>query len=170
MYVKITNGKAKQYTIRQLHRENPRTSFPEKPTSELLAKWSVYPYSPTPEPEYNMGTEVVEHKGYIELGGTYTDTYVVRDKTDAELATDLEASRKHMKCSKMQAMWALGADEWGKVISFRDHVDTTWVERVIIDSPQDWERVSQDTEFLAYVLGYSEEQMDQLFIQAQSLI
>jgi hypothetical protein len=169
MYIKITNGKAKQYTLRQLHKENPKTSFPEKPTSELLAKWSVYPYSPTPEPEYDMGLQVVEHKGYIESGGTYSDTYVIRDKTDAELATDLDKSRSLMQCSKMQAMWFLGADEWGKVISFRDHVDTTWVEKLIIDNPQDWNRVSQDTDLLAYILGYSTEQMDHLFTQAHSL-
>tara|TARA_R110001632_G_scaffold132703_1_gene247187 strand:- start:57 stop:515 length:459 start_codon:yes stop_codon:yes gene_type:complete len=59
MYVKITNDAVDQfpYTVGNLRRDNPNTSFPKRPTDELLASWDVYPVTTENEPEYNEKTD-----------------------------------------------------------------------------------------------------------------
>jgi hypothetical protein len=45
MYVKATNGSLDQYpyTVAQLRRDNPNTSFPKRIPEATLASWNVYP-------------------------------------------------------------------------------------------------------------------------------
>lgn len=45
MYIKITNGAPSKYTIGQLRRDNPQTSFPCIIPDSVLADYSVYPCS-----------------------------------------------------------------------------------------------------------------------------
>ena len=45
MYIKITNGAPSKYTIGQLRRDNPQTSFPRIIPDSVLADYSVYPCS-----------------------------------------------------------------------------------------------------------------------------
>lgn len=45
MYIKITNGVPSKYTIGQLRRDNPQTSFPRIIPDSVLADYSVYPCS-----------------------------------------------------------------------------------------------------------------------------
>ena len=66
----------------------------------------------------------------------------------------------------LQGILTLGEVEWGKVLAYRDHADTTWGERVIIDNAADWVRTSENIAFFGYLLGYNHEQMDALFIAA----
>ena len=44
MHIKLTNGTPTKYTLGQLHRDNPYTSFPKIISDELLASYDVYPY------------------------------------------------------------------------------------------------------------------------------
>jgi hypothetical protein len=60
MYVKNTNGQPETYSIGQLRRDNPNTSFPKRPSDELLAGWGIYPLTPTPQPEYDTIHEYLE--------------------------------------------------------------------------------------------------------------
>jgi len=68
--------------------------------------------------------------------------------------------------SPLQGILTLGEVEWGKVLSYRNHADTTWAERVIIDNASDWVRTSQNIAFFGHLLDYTAEQMDTLFIAA----
>ena len=65
-YVKITNGQPENYSIGQLRRDNPNTSFPKRPSDELLAGWGIYPVTPTPQPEYDTIHEYLESSFVIE--------------------------------------------------------------------------------------------------------
>jgi len=58
MYVKISNGAVDQYpyTVGDLRRDNPNTSFPKRPTDELLASWGIHPVTTESAPEYNEKT------------------------------------------------------------------------------------------------------------------
>ena len=44
MHIKLTNDTPSKYTLGQLHRANPHTSFPKIISDELLASYDVYPY------------------------------------------------------------------------------------------------------------------------------
>jgi hypothetical protein len=83
--------------------------------------------------------------------------------TEAEVLTRQRAA---MSCSKMQGILTLGETKWGEVLTYREDVDTTWAEKVIIDSAQDWQRTSENIAFFGYLLGYTDEQMDTLFAAA----
>jgi len=76
------------------------------------------------------------------------------------------ARSKIAPISPLQVILTLGETEWGKVLAYRDHADTTWQERVIINTASDWVRTSQNIAFFGYLLGYTDEQMDALFITA----
>ena len=87
-------------------------------------------------------------------------------------AIALAQARAAMVISPLQGILKLGETEWGKVLAYRDAMDedgqplTPWVERAIIDNAQDWHRNSQTITFIGYLLGYTDEQMDEMFIAA----
>ena len=55
-YLKLSNGVPENYSIGQLRRDNPNTSFPKQPSDALLADWDVYPYTVDPQPTYDSLT------------------------------------------------------------------------------------------------------------------
>jgi hypothetical protein len=59
MYAKISNGAVDQYpyTVGDLRRDNPNTSFPKRPSDELLAEWGVYPVSFQDDPSFDDRTQ-----------------------------------------------------------------------------------------------------------------
>jgi hypothetical protein len=79
-------------------------------------------------------------------------------------AIALAQSRAAMVISPLQGILTLGETEWGKVLAYRD--TATWAEKIIIDNADDWVRNSQNIAFFGYLLGYTDEQMDALFIAA----
>jgi len=79
----------------------------------------------------------------------------------AEMA---DQARAAMVISPMQGILTLGETEWGKVLAYRD--TASWQERIVIDSALDWRRDSQNIAFFGHLLGYTDDQMDALFIAA----
>lgn len=80
----------------------------------------------------------------------------------AQTKDELDISwRATAKCSPMQGKLALGQANWAKIEAYR--ATATWAEQVVIDSAQEWRRNSQDIQFLGHLLGYTDEQMDNLF-------
>lgn len=76
--------------------------------------------------------------------------------------------RATAKCSPMQGKLALGETEWAKIENYRD-TQATWAQRIVIDSAQEWRRNSQDIQFFGYLLGYDENQLDDLFKTAMQI-
>ena len=79
-------------------------------------------------------------------------------------AIALAQARASMVISPLQGILTLGETEWGKVLAYRK--TASWAEKVVIDSAQDWQRTSQNIAFFGYLLGYTDAQMDKLFIAA----
>jgi hypothetical protein len=79
-------------------------------------------------------------------------------------AVILTQSRAAMVISPLQGILTLGEVEWGKVLAYRD--TASWAEKQIIDHAGDWQRNSENIAFFGYLLGYTDEQMDALFIAA----
>jgi hypothetical protein len=50
MHVRVTNGHPENYTIGQLRRDNPNTSFPKTIPDALLAEYRIYPVTVLPQP------------------------------------------------------------------------------------------------------------------------
>lgn len=84
------------------------------------------------------------------------------------LASALAARRAAMVCSPAQGILALGEVEWSKVLSYRDNV-AKWPEKIVIDSASEWCRASENIQYLGYLLGYTDEQLDMLFEAAMKI-
>lgn len=59
MFIRITNGNPTPYTIGQLRRDNPQTSFPKDIPAEILVSFDVYPVKATPPPQIDNNTHLL---------------------------------------------------------------------------------------------------------------
>jgi hypothetical protein len=84
-----------------------------------------------------------------------------------EAALDLE--RSAMSCTPAQGMLALGEGEWSKVVTLKDSHATPFAMRVAIENTTLWQRNSQMMDELAWLMGYTAEQVDDLFRLAASI-
>lgn len=100
-------------------------------------------------------------------GKVWTGGFVIEDGLPVAVFEDIDPEearaqeRAAMSCSRMQGILTLGEEKWGEVLTYRE--TATWAEKIIIDDSGQWERVSENIEFIGYLVGYSDEQMDDLF-------
>ena len=91
MYVKVTNGTVDQYpyTIGNLRRDNPNTSFPKTISETTLSNYGIYPVETEVEPTYNSRTQkLVQASEPILVDGTWTIQVTVEDKSAEEIQAD----------------------------------------------------------------------------------
>ena len=80
MHIKLTNGQPEIYSIVQLRRDNPQTSFPKNPSEELLATFGVYPYLQEQRPDYDSQTATLILGDFVQNGaGGWVQPYVVEE-------------------------------------------------------------------------------------------
>ena len=93
MYVKVTNGTPTAYTIGQLRRDNPSTSFPKRVSDEMLAGYDVYPAVVEARPSYDERTQTISHNEVpTQVDGVWTYGWTVSSKTASEIA-EYDASK-----------------------------------------------------------------------------
>ena len=88
MYVKLSNGAVDQfpYTVGDLRRDNPNTSFPKNPTNDMLADWDVYPVTHLAQPDFNEATQKIARDATPSLNGSSWELgWTVSDKTSQEI-------------------------------------------------------------------------------------
>ena len=89
MYVKITNGNVDTYpySVGQLRRDNPNTSFPKQVSAEVLSSYGVETVVVADEPSFTQRTQVLSQDTQPSLvGGVWTLGWTVTDKTTEEVA------------------------------------------------------------------------------------
>lgn len=88
--VKITNGTVDQYpyTVGNLRRDNPQTSFPRKIPSELLASYDVYEVTQEEPPQFDSRTQtIVRAEKPVLSDGLWVLGWIVASKTAEEIAS-----------------------------------------------------------------------------------
>ncbi len=88
MYVKITSGSVDTfpYSVGQLRRDNPNTSFPRQIASELLEDYGVYPVTVDAQPSYDDRTQTVaQNAAPTGSGSTWTLGWTTTAKTAEEV-------------------------------------------------------------------------------------
>ena len=89
MYVKVTNGTATTYTIGQLRRDNPNTSFPKTLKEPVLASYDVYPAVIGNIPDYDTRTQdVILNTSAEQINGVWTINYSIVNRTVEEIAAN----------------------------------------------------------------------------------
>jgi hypothetical protein len=77
MFVKVTNGQIDQYpyTVGDLRRDNPNTSFPKQVPETTMARYGMFPVGYEAAPEYDPMTHRLQHSSVPEreVIGYYTE-------------------------------------------------------------------------------------------------
>jgi hypothetical protein len=81
----------------------------------------------------------------------------------------LLGERSRMVCSRLQGRLVLGETVCNALDAIASDTNTPWAMRQAINNAIEWRRTSQAMTELGYLLGYTDEQMDELFRQAMKL-
>ena len=108
MHVLAPHGTVEQfpYSLGQLRKDNPQTSFPKNPSEALLASYNVFPVVSTGA-DYDQETQVATQEGchYSTEKQRWETSWLIRDLTAEELAqieADLAASVRSERDRKLQ--------------------------------------------------------------------
>lgn len=93
MHIKLTNGSPAKYTLGQLHRDNPQTSFPKLIPDEMLASYGVYPYARPIAPEYDSLTHRLTDGAFAQIDGAWVLPYVVEQKPLEQAERNIRSRR-----------------------------------------------------------------------------
>ena len=75
MHLKLTNGTPAKYTLGQLRRDNPQTSFPKLIPDEILASYDVCPYTrPKPDEYDSLAWRLIDDE-FVNVNGAWMLPY-----------------------------------------------------------------------------------------------
>lgn len=100
MFVKITNGQVTKYpyTVGDLRRDNPNTSFPKTVPETTMASYGMYPVSYEAAPDYDPLTHRLQHSTVPSL----VDGEWKLTKTVVALTADQIADATSAKAAEMR--------------------------------------------------------------------
>jgi len=95
-HLKITNGQPEIYSIGQLRRDNPNTSFPKVPSDALLADWDVYPYTVQDQPTVDYMTQTLKQTALTEVDGAWTQGWEVSNLSVEDAGRNIRSHRDNL--------------------------------------------------------------------------
>jgi hypothetical protein len=115
MFVKITNGAVDQYpyTVGDLRRDNPNTSFPRSLPDQLLADWGMYPVTEKSIPSYDARTQkVTADTTPAQENGDWVIGWTISNKTSDEVSeydANAESTNRGIRDNLLEGTdwWAL---------------------------------------------------------------
>jgi len=113
--VKITSGSVDTYpySVGQLRRDNPNTSFPKQIPSEMLESYGVYTVVYTDMPSIDDRTQKVEQEATPSLvAGAWTVGWTTSDKTAEEVQ---EYDDTHAASVRSERDALLSQSDWTQV-------------------------------------------------------
>lgn len=168
MHIKLTDGVPVPYTIRDLRRDNPGTSFPDVMPDERLAEWGVYPVTPTPRPDYDATKQTLSEALPQQIDGAWVQVWTLTDVTPEEIEVRLVEWRRGMVVTPLQLRRALRQQGLADAVA-------AYVAAQDADTQDAWEYAVEirRTDALivqaASALGKTEAEIDDLFRGAAAL-
>ena len=148
MFVKATNDQIDQYpyTVGNLRRDNPNTSFPKVIPEATMASFGVYPVGYEAAPDYDPMTHRLQHSSEPVLkDGKWLITKTVVALTPEQIADKNEAKAKEVRSTRDQLIadtdWMALSDntltpEWATyrqaLRDITDHANFPWL------NDEDW--------------------------------
>ena len=100
MHIKLANDVPTPYTIGQLRRDNPNTSFPKHIPNRILETYNVFPYTQQ-QPTFDEKTQKLEDGGFIQSeDGNWSKTWNIAEKTPEELAEWIESKKQQVRSQR----------------------------------------------------------------------
>lgn len=116
MYVLAPNQTVETfpYSIGNLRRDNPTTSFPRNPSDELLAAWNVFPVREVAAPSHDEATENCSQVNPTLENGEWVMTWQVTSASSDEIASRLAKKSAEVRSQRnellTQSDWTVLAD------------------------------------------------------------
>lgn len=141
-YVKVTNGVISQYpyTIGQLRRDNPNTSFPKVLTEDTLNEFGVYSVTIVDDPTFNSATQRLQVAiNPVLIDGTWTVTKSIVDLDSDELALIAENKSNAVRATRDDLLKSdvdpINAVRWNAMTAEQQTAWTTY-RQALLDVPQ----------------------------------
>jgi len=96
MHLKLTNDQPENYSIGQLRRDNPNTSFPKSPNDALLADWDVYPYTVQDQPTVDYMTQKLTPAALVQVSGAWTQGWEVSNLPTEDAGRNIRRQRDNL--------------------------------------------------------------------------
>ena len=111
MYVLAPNQTVEifPYSIGDLRRDNPNTSYPRNPSDTVLASWNVFPVTDKPTPAYNPATQNCNQVNPTLIDGKWVMTWVVTPATPEQIAERTSTKESEVRQQRNQL---LSACDW----------------------------------------------------------
>jgi hypothetical protein len=111
MYVLAPNQTVETYpySIGDLRRDNPNTSYPRNPSDAVLASWNVFPVTDEPTPAYNPATQNCNQVNPTLIDGKWVMTWVVTPATPEQITERTAAKESEVRQQRNQL---LSACDW----------------------------------------------------------
>ena len=105
MHIKLTNGQPEKYTIGQLRRDNPQTSFAKDIPAETLADFGVYPVKELPKPDYDDRTHYLKQSDFYQVDGKWQVHYYPEPLPVSVQIENLKAARAEAYATEADPMF-----------------------------------------------------------------
>ncbi len=122
MLIKITNGVPIQYTIGQLRRDNPQTSFPKDVPNEILTSYDVYPVKRKPAPPYNELTQTIRIIDPVEIDGEWTQKWEIIDLPIDQQIENLKSERATAYAQEADSLFFKAQRDEAELTEWEDKV------------------------------------------------
>ena len=96
MYIKVTNGIPTKYTIGELRRDNPNTSFPKQIPASVLADYDVYPYALQDVGPINYETHEVVDGNIEQVDGVWTQLRSAQQRSSDDVSQTMRFKRNQL--------------------------------------------------------------------------
>lgn len=94
MYLKVTNGIPEKYTIGQLRRDNPQTSFPKHTPDDMLESYGVYRYDVPPYAGFDTLTHTKSEGDFEQdAAGNWSLPFVIEQLPQEQAESNVRARR-----------------------------------------------------------------------------
>jgi hypothetical protein len=106
MYVLAPNQTAETfpYSIGDLRRDNPNTSYPRNPSDATLADWNLFPVTDKPTPAYNPATQNCNQVNPTLEAGEWVMTWAVTPATPEQIAERTSAKEAEVRQQRNQLL------------------------------------------------------------------
>lgn len=138
MFAKIINDVVEKYpySIGELRKDNPNTSFPANPTAEQLAAWNVFNVVDVEKPTVDH-TQEVNLGAPTKVNGVWTQTWTVFDIDEFELNRRTEGKAQEVRGERNLR---IAQSDWTQLIDspFSNDTNGVWqaYRQALRDVPQ----------------------------------
>jgi hypothetical protein len=111
MYVLAPNQVVETYpySIGELRRDNPNTSFPRNPDDAMLAEWNVFPVVPQNPPTFDYATQNCDRVNPSFANGVWTEAWAVTAATAEQIAQRADEKAAQVRAERNSK---LAATDW----------------------------------------------------------